>query len=354
MRVNYFKNEEGTIIIIVALLITVLIGVCAFVIDLGRVTIEKEKLQNAVDAACLAAAQDLPNTSDATDTANRYIALNGYEPSDISIDFSDSNYTINISSSKEIVYFFARSIGYENISVHPSASATRENLGAAFNNTLFSGSTSKTLTMNGSGLYIEGNAHSNYKFTINGSDQTITGACEAVSTLKTNGSNINIGSTITNASVDDMPDFSDEIESQAEEAGQAYMGNQTFNGSNISIDSPIYVDGNVTINGSNFMGKGCIIATGNITFNGSNQNSSTDDAVCFYSKNGNITMNGSSAVIDGILYAPNGTIIMNGSNQTVNGRIIGNEISLNGSNIKIISGTNELLSLPSSSVRLTE
>ncbi len=89
----------------------------------------------------------------------------------------------------------------------------------------------------------------------------------------------------------DMPDFSETIRLQAEAAGQVYIGNKTYNGSSIVVD-PIYVNGNVTVNGSSFVGKGCILATGNITFNGSNLNASTSDAVCFYSKNGNIIVNG--------------------------------------------------------------
>lgn len=349
---NILKDEEGSIAVIVVLVMTVLLGFSALVVDMGLVALEKQKLQNAVDAACLAAVRDLPDASAATATANRYIELNGYKASDITIDFSDSNQTINISASKEVNYNFAKILGFNSTSIHPSAGATKESLGAAFNYTLFSGNPSYTLTINGSGFYVGGSAHSNYRFTINGSNITITEACEAVSTLTTNGSSINIANIIRNASVVEMPDFSDEIKTQADKAGQAYMGSKTFNGSQMSVDSPIYVDGNVTINGSNFKGKGCILATGNITFNGSNLNSSSDDAVCFYSKNGSITINGSSAVLDGILYAPKGTITMNGSNQVIHGRVIGDKVALNGSGIRIIGGTSELMSLPSSSAKL--
>jgi hypothetical protein len=43
---------------------------------------------------------------------------------------------------------------------------------------------------------------------------------------------------------------------------------------------------------------------------------------------------------------------MNGSHQTVNGRVIGNTVTINGSNLSIIGGTSELTSLPSSGVKL--
>ncbi|KNZ41637.1 TadE/TadG family type IV pilus assembly protein [Acetobacterium bakii] len=369
------KNEEsGTIVIIVALAMVVILGFAALVIDVGRVSVEKSQLQNAIDAACLAGAQDLPDTLAAKATAYEYIALNGYQNSDVSVPvFSNSNQTISITGSKNVEYTFAKILGFDSATIEPFAAATKEGLGAAFGYTLFSGSPSYTLSINGSNQHIKGNAHSNYKFSINGSNQTIIGSSEAVSQFSINGSNINIskicqGSSITingsdinigsqiisPASLVAMPDFSEIIKSQAEAAGQYYTVNKTFNGSNMTVDDSIYVDGNVTINGSNFIGKGCILATGNLTFNGSNLTNATGDAVCFYSKNGNITINGSSQGLCGIIYAPNGTITLNGSNQTVNGRVIGNKVLINGSNTRIIGGTNELLSVPASSVRLTK
>lgn len=114
-----------------------------------------------------------------------------------------------------------------------------------------------------------------------------------MTTITTNGSEILLGSRLPNSAFVDMPDFSDTIKKQAQEAGQLYTGNKIYNGSSIDVNQPIYV-------------------------------------------------NGSSAVFDGILYVPNGNITMNGSSQTVNGRVIGNTVTINGSNLNIISGTNEL------------
>ena len=209
-----------------------------------------------------------------------------------------------------------------------------------------------TLIINGINQYVGGSSHTNKNFIANGSNITITGDCEAMGTITVNGSNINIDNRFPYSDFVDMPDFSETIRLQAEAAGQVYTGNKIYNGSSIVVNQPIYVDGNVTINGSSFVGKGCILATGNITFNGNNLNASTNDAVCFYSKNGNIIVNGSGITLDGILYAPNGSITMNGSNQTVHGRVIGNTVIINGSSLTIQSGTNDLRSLPLSSVQL--
>jgi len=349
---NLIKDEKGSILVVVALMLTIFLGFSAFAIDIGKVVLEKQQLQNAIDAACLAAAQDLPDTSQAEDTANQYIQLNGYAPSDISITFSDAGQTINITANKQIEYSFARIFNKKNVTIHPSAAATSKSMGAAFNYTLFSGSTTEPLSLNGNNFYIGGSSHTNYKFTMNGSSQTITGACEAVSTIKINGSKIDVPNQFPNASFVDMPDFSEIIKTKAEISGQTYVGNQNFNGSYLNLNAPIYVDGDISINGSNFAGQGCILATGNISLSGSNLKNFSDDAVCFYSQNGDITINGSSAVLDGIVYAPNGRITMNGSNQTVHGRVIGNEVTFNGSNTTIIGGTSELMSLPATTVKL--
>lgn len=349
---DILKSNKGSTIIIITMAFTLLLGICAFVIDIGIVELEKQRLQNAIDASSLAATKELPDTVKASNVTNQYIQLNGYTPSDISVSFSDSNKTINISAAKTVKYFFAQVFGYKNTIVYLSSSATSGSIGDAFNYVLFSGSKTTTLTLNGSSQYIGGNSHTNKNFTANGSKLTITGACEALSTITINGSQININSRIPNAPFVAMPDFSDTINQQAQQAGQAFNGNKTYNSSNIDVNSPIYVNGSVSVNGSHFRGKGVVLATGDITFNGSNLNESTNDAICFYSKNGNITINGSHATFEGILYAPNGSITMNGSNQTVNGRVIGNSVTFNGSNLNIIGGTNELLSLPSSGIKL--
>lgn len=346
------NQEKGSVVIIVALLMTVLLGFCAFVVDIGMLYIQQQKFQNAVDATVLAAAQELPDTISATDIANQYIELNGFSLSDISLSFLDGNDTIKITGTKTVNYYLAKALGFNNATVHVSASAMKGDIPDAFNYALFSGSSTATLSLNGSNQNIVGSSHANKNFSANGSKLNITGACEAVSSVSVNGSQINIGNIVQNAPYIDMPDFSDQVKNLAEAAGQSYLGDRNYNGNNIELQSPIYVTGNLTINGSHFSGKGTIVATGNITFNGSNLYDSSNDAVCFYSKNGNIIINGSNAVLSGIVYAPNGTITMNGSNQTVYGRVIGEQDTINGSSLNIISSTNDYKSLPLSGVKL--
>ena len=87
--------------------------------------------------------------------------------------------------------------------------------------------------------------------------------------------------------------------------------------------------GNVIISGTVFDGNCYIIADGNITYNVNDFKSS--GRVVLYSKNGNITINGSNIDVNGILYAPNGTVSFNSNISNINGRIFADKINFSGS-----------------------
>ncbi len=349
------RNNRGSTMVIYAVMATVLLGFAAVALDTGNVMVQRQKLQNAVDAAALAAAQKLPNTSQARSTAEHYVELNGFSPSSVTVTFEDSNKSVVVKSNKKVDYTFARILGLDSKVVTTSAKAYISSLGDAFNYVIFSGSKTTSFTLSGSQYDITGSVHTNNDFYANGSRLIITGACEAMGTISVNGSHIDIPHRYPNSSYISMPDFSETIKMQAQAAGNYYVGNKTFNGSSIDVNEPIYVEGNITINGSGFKGVGCLLATGTITFNGSSQNISTSDAVCIYSKTGSIYINGSSSTVEGILYAPNGSIVMNGSHQTVNGRVIADRVNMNGSDFTItVKGSiDDLKCLPPKYVKLT-
>ena len=71
------RREEGQVIVIMVLFLTVLCGFAGLVIDVGRIYVAQRQLQQAVDAAALAAAQDLPATATANTDVTAYSALAG-------------------------------------------------------------------------------------------------------------------------------------------------------------------------------------------------------------------------------------------------------------------------------------
>lgn len=62
INVRTMRNQQGAVAIIVALCLTLLVGMLGLVLDLGHLYIAKTELQNAADAAALAGAKELTGT----------------------------------------------------------------------------------------------------------------------------------------------------------------------------------------------------------------------------------------------------------------------------------------------------
>ena len=341
-------NNKGTSLIIYCLLISGLCGFSALVVDCGVIVVEKAKMQNCADAAALAGVQELPDITKASEVIGDYIIKNGYTSDDFSISFEDGNNVLKITATKQVELYFARIIGIDSVNNTVISGASKDpdrpgGVPSCFDYALFSGSSSRPLTLNG-GTIVDGNSHTNAIFTANGTN-TITGSCEAITRLRVNGSSNDIQNRQCPSEFIDMPDFSDMVKDQALAGGTYFSSSITLTGHHLAIDSPIFVIGNLTLSGT-FSGTGCIVATGNITFNGNVNYNVVSDSICIYSKDGDITVNGGCNELHGIVYAPKGRIVFNGTNQAVYGRVIGDMVTLNGGT-DIICGTNDVLSIPS-------
>lgn len=345
-------NQQGAVAVIVAVMLAALFGFVGLALDVGNLVVTKTKMQNAVDAAACSGGLSLPNQIQATAQAKAQISSNDFDPNDATVNFTQdpmNNPTnapqINCSMSVDVPTFFMGVFGMNKVLITVSAEGIlQNNPGGPFDYTIFSGSPTDTLTLNGS-QNITGSVHANDELSINGSS-TITGAAEGVNYVRINGSSdigsvsadtvnhirVNgsntIGSITGGAHNIDMPDYTQQI---INIAAQQYSGNKVFNGS-VDIAGSIYVTGNVTLNGS-INTTGAILATGNITVNGSSSISGANQ-VFLYSANGDITINGSSfngTAASAVIYAPHGRITINGAVQNFQGRIVGYEITINGS-----------------------
>jgi len=354
MTIHRLKNlldEKGATTILIALAMVPLLGLAGLVADVGLLYIKKQAVQNALDAACLAGAQELPDTGAAEARALEFAALNGVNTEEIEVSFSNNNRRLTLSYTKTQDLFFLPVLGIDSADLRAVAAAEAGSPGRAFDYALFSGSDSATLSLNGNSLSINGSVHTNQNFQANGNYIQVTGACEAVGTVSTNGNYIDIPYRCPQAGHVDMPDYSDEIQAQAQAAGQVFNTSVQYNGNSVNVDHSIYVNGSVHLNGNTINGTGAILATGNIYINGNCLSASSQDQVCLYSQ-GNISINGNYITIEGILYAPGGTIQFNGNYITVKGKVIGNAVLFNGNYISITGGAITVTSLPSSGSRL--
>lgn len=287
MKFRFIKEEKGAAIILLALALVILIGFAAVTIDIGMVSIQKGKIQNALDAASLAAAQALPAVTQsekaaAIAVARDYVSKNGFSPDDIALDvsFSEAGYRVNVSTNKTIPYTFAQVLGMTEATVENTASAKKEIVsggsGGALDYVLFSGSKISTLTFTGRDHNIKGNIHSNYKINFRDNPMTITGRSEAVAGFEnTYAGNVHLSNPQPNASVIEMPVYSDLPIPQSAPTGatfktQAQWGINTWNNNEVIISEPVYVTGDFYFgSGKNLKitGNGCIVATGKITIN---------------------------------------------------------------------------------------
>jgi hypothetical protein len=121
------RRESGQAVVMVVLLLAVLLGMAAAVLDVGSWFRADRKLQATVDAAALAGAQALPeSTGDAMALALDYGEKNGggLEAGDIS--FSTTvlpNDTITVEATAPAPGFFSQIFGLASVEVHARAKA---------------------------------------------------------------------------------------------------------------------------------------------------------------------------------------------------------------------------------------
>lgn len=120
---RFTKEENGTVVVIVALAFSVLLGFAALAIDIGVLTLEQNRLARTMDAAALAAAQELPDTSRATTVARDYASRNGLDPAAVNISFTNDSKQITVNSKKSVQLYFARVLGLNTSDVAGRASA---------------------------------------------------------------------------------------------------------------------------------------------------------------------------------------------------------------------------------------
>ena len=79
MNTTKQRAQRGQVLILTVLTLVVIVGFTSLTIDIGMFFRERRSVQNAVDAAALAAAQDLPDGPNVSNLAHQYANLNDSE-----------------------------------------------------------------------------------------------------------------------------------------------------------------------------------------------------------------------------------------------------------------------------------
>jgi Flp pilus assembly protein TadG len=134
-------DERGTVAVIMAFLLPVMIGGMSLGFEVVNWYPNLRSMQNAADAAALAAAADLPsNTGQATIDAQSNATKNGASSGGLSIAYSTTytpNDTVTVRASTTAPSYFLKAIGINSAAVKASATATAMPLTAAYGSAPF-------------------------------------------------------------------------------------------------------------------------------------------------------------------------------------------------------------------------
>lgn len=364
---NLIKKQDGAVIVLFALVITVLAGMAALVVDLGSVYAEKQKLQNAVDAAALAVATDIdssgPTNTAAVTLAQPYINGIGFNSVTPTAEVSIANKTAMITASSTVYYTFAKVLGDTFISKLVTATATaKKSPGVAFDYTLFAGRGVIDQTTNSGKTKVAGDIYGmegiDLAATIYGTPSSpyVARYVNTSGTPNTFPDGYQSEQLSAPIAMPDFPGLKTDVQSRAQDAEdddsiiRVFSGNTTLEG---SLSGPYYVDGNVTFKKTNasFSGDFCLYATGDITFDGSGQTvGNISEGICLISEK-DITVNGvPGSSFQGIIFAPQGEVTLNGSGDgespTLEGRVIADSIRLSGNKYVMVGSDNGMDNLP--------
>ena len=119
------RDERGQALVFTVLVLTVLLGMFALVLDVGSWFRAQRDVQSTADAAALAAAQELPeSTGRASALAAEYVSKNGGGSAEISFITSISGPdTVRVRIQRPAPGFFARIFGVDSVTVRAKASA---------------------------------------------------------------------------------------------------------------------------------------------------------------------------------------------------------------------------------------
>ena len=366
---GFAKNEEGAVAVVVAVGLTLLLGVSALAVDFGMMASCRQSMQNAADAAALAGALDLKDkhSSAVNATVNSYCAVNGFDPSDddITVVTETTVSTVKVTISREMDMGFSGVLTGKNTRT-VSASATAETV-SIFGGCPYAMFAARRIEDNGTGiavygndvLRITGNIHSN-------SDINMDRAILENGSIATAVRNIYPSSSgwYGHSDVRDMPSveqFNDSFESLPRVV--KYSGSVIKNGRSCfpeflqeSIQKYralggteaeykrdglfIYVPGDLIFNGYNAIDftltyPVTLVVEGNVSINGAPMEGTLDFPVCVMSRNGNISISGGKVIFAGIMFAPKGNVEFMGIDVEYLGSIIAQNIVKSGGSLVI-------------------
>ena len=384
------RNENGAAAVVVALALTVLCGFVALTVDFGMMASTKQDMQNAADAAALAAAADIESGFGVVEsTAKEYARINGYDDDapgiTVEVDLLTA-YTVKVTIREEVQMGFSTVlIGDSTRPVSASATAELTHIFGTSEYALFAGQkieeSGTGIEITGNNITINGNMHSNSDIDM---PNAVLGAGYQATAVRDVSPEHNGWSSGHLAL--DMPSI--DLFENAIRNEQNYIkieGDITLKKNHYSFQTLvndavtiykqrtgdtslaglardglcIHVTGSITENGKDTSTYTApfpiiLIVDGDMTLNGTELSSSGDTPFYLMSKHGNITVNGGGGVFSGIVFAPEGDIEMHGNDAEFVGSLIAQNIRKTGGKITITFDDLGAVAMPKNKVHLVE
>ncbi|MGB9791661.1 MAG: pilus assembly protein TadG-related protein [Thermacetogeniaceae bacterium] len=119
-----FEDKRGSVVVLVAAAMFVLLGFVAMVTDIGLLYLTRTRLANAADAAALAGAQELPvDPQRAASVAEEYAESNGVRPEEVGIGVAPDCRSVTVEARRAVDFIFARALGIVKGRVRAAATA---------------------------------------------------------------------------------------------------------------------------------------------------------------------------------------------------------------------------------------
>lgn len=345
-------DDRGAVLIIVAVFMLVAMVLMAFVLDRGRTYVVEAQLQNAVDAAALAAAQEFcVGGGDPVGVAQEYGDANGatIAAGDVLTTSQGSTSFVNVRASEVVDQAFGAFAGTPQVTVAAQATASRRCtadftiVSDTFAQISGTGSTGDGIYAaecfdGGGGDYgivavgvaITFDCKDAYSGWPNNVPPIYAGTGGTVETPLYGVSGISVASAALAAQVTTSPGRITVAEADALADSATYP--DVLDDCD-DVDSDSMSDGasvdctndSKTLNVPNGTVAGDLIAEGDIVLD----NTTVYTGRLIYSRDGDIVLKGDIGA-QAIVYAPNGTVTINGSTTIIRGQIFAEGVEFNG------------------------
>ena len=351
------RDESGQALALCVVALVALLGICAFVIDIGSAYLAQRTLQASADAAALAGAQEIPNVGTALAVAKQYDGRAGSKNNVERITGAVASTAeakclakgiacapanaVAVRQTARVQTSFARVLGIDHIDVEAHATAqitSGEVPWAIFAYDQSCGGL--VLKSNGDNIDVEGGIRSNGSFEVNGKNVHAAYASSGgpnACAPKVDGENIDFGGQpepVFDTKLHPWPLWFTVDQFPCTFSARKF----TFNSAGATIPSGVYCASEVfEVNGDRINGTITVVAP-EIKVNGTGQRfrPHLKDMLFFSTGTKELILNGFDYDWEGMIFHPGGRVKINGdASSIIHGMIQGLQVEINGASFQM-------------------